>query len=104
MSRQSCIADSRRRTRVCLLLTAPSAIIPLGEVNCKRGKELQALGLRFAHALQVASADSPSAEIFLMCDDMPTVCADRESRSGRAKFLPALTSVAKGRCPDVALR
>jgi hypothetical protein len=63
------IPDLEKKNRVELLLSPVSHVIPLQDVERKRGKELEALGFHAFDALHIACAESGKADILLTTDD-----------------------------------
>lgn len=61
--------DLERKDRVELLMTSVYHVIPLHDVERKRGKELEALGFHAFDALHIACAESGKADILLTTDD-----------------------------------
>lgn len=61
--------NSEKKNRVKLLLSSVCYVIPLQDVERKRGKKLEALGFHAFDALHIACAESGNVDILLTTDD-----------------------------------
>jgi predicted nucleic acid-binding protein len=63
------MSNLEKKNRVELLLSSVFHVIPLQDVERKRGKELEALGFHAFDALHIACAESGKVDILLTTDD-----------------------------------
>jgi predicted nucleic acid-binding protein len=62
------MSNLEKKNRIELLLSSIFHVVPLKDVERKRGKELEALGFQAFDALHIACAESGKADILLTTD------------------------------------